>query len=223
MSPLNADSFRHDCYVASRRGHFLWGTFWGYLRCAWWGVNLGRGCRFHGRARFRRYPASRVAIGKNCTFLSSPSANLIGVNRPCLVSTMADQAEVQIGNNCGFSGTVIAAFKQIVLGDNVICGANTLITDSDWHPEDPRSGAPAPVLIGNNVWLGVNAVVLKGVTIGENSIIGAGSVVTRDIAANTVAAGNPCRVIRTLAAGDSSPAPFNEGDALLRGEHARPT
>jgi acetyltransferase-like isoleucine patch superfamily enzyme len=139
-----------------------------------------------------------VAVGDNCTFLSSPNANLIGVNRPCLVSTMAAEAEVRIGNDCGFSGTVIAAFKQIVLGDNVICGANTLITDSDWHPEDPRSGVPAPVVIGNNVWLGVNAIVLKGVRIGENSVIGAASVVTRDIPADVVAAGNPCEVIRPL-------------------------
>ncbi len=219
---MNADSFRHGLYVANRKRHFLWGTFWGYLRCAWWGVKLGHGCRFHGRARFRRYPASRVAVGENCTFLSSPNANLIGIDRPCLVSTMAAEAEVRIGNDCGLSGTVIAAFKQIILGDNVICGANTLITDSDWHPEDPRSGVPAPVLIGNNVWLGVNAIVLKGVSIGANSVIGAASVVTRDIPANAVAAGNPCKVIKTLAAGDSALAPFGEKGTWLRGEHARP-
>lgn len=164
-----------------------------------------------------------MAVGEHCTFLSSPNANLIGIDRPCLVSTMAAEAEVRIGNDCGFSGTVIAAFKQIVLGDNVICGANTLITDSDWHPEDPRSGVSAPVRIGTNVWLGVNAIVLKGVTIGENSIIGAASVVTRDIPANAVAAGNPCKVIKTLAAGNPSSAPFSESGALLRGEHARPT
>jgi acetyltransferase-like isoleucine patch superfamily enzyme len=139
-----------------------------------------------------------VLVGNDCTFLSSPNANLIGINHPCLVSTMTSTAEIELGNDCGFSGAVIAAFHKIVLGENVICGANTLITDSDWHPEDPRSGASAPVVIGNRVWLGVNVMVLKGVTIGENSVIGAGSVVTRDIPANTVAAGNPCKVIKSL-------------------------
>ena len=198
MFPLNADSFRHGFYVIGRRGHFLWGTFWGYLRCAWWGVQLGRGCRFHGRARFRRYPGSRVTIGEKCTFLSSPQGNLIGVNRPCMISTMTSRAQVQLGNACGFSGTVIAAFKQVVLGDEVICGANTLITDSDWHPEDPRSGLPLPVIIGNHVWLGVNATILKGVRVGDNSVIGACSVVTHDIPADVIAAGNPCKVIKPL-------------------------
>jgi acetyltransferase-like isoleucine patch superfamily enzyme len=139
-----------------------------------------------------------MSVGENCTFLSSPNANLIGINRPCLVSTMAPGAEVRIGNSCGFSGTVIAAFKEIVLGDRLICGANTLITDSDWHPEDPRSGVSKPVTIGNNVWLGVNATVLKGVSIGDNTVIGAGSIVTGDVPANVVAAGNPCAVIKPL-------------------------
>jgi acetyltransferase-like isoleucine patch superfamily enzyme len=198
---LNADFFRHGFYVADRKGRFLWGTFWGYFRCAWWGVNLGPGCRFHGRPYFRRYPGSRVTFGGNCTFLSSPNANLIGVNRPCLVSTMAPEAEIRVGKDCGFSGTVIAAFQQIILGQNVICGANTLITDSNWHPEDSRSGYPAPVIIEDNVWLGVNATVLKGVRIGENSVIGASSVVTRDIPANVIAAGNPCKSIRLLEPG----------------------
>jgi carbonic anhydrase/acetyltransferase-like protein (isoleucine patch superfamily) len=196
---LSADFLSHGFYVACRRSHFFWSTLRGYLRCAWWGIEIGRACRFHGGTYFRRYPGSRMTLGEACTFLSSPNANLIGINRPCMISTMSSEAEVQVGPGCGFSGTVIAAFKQIILGRNVICGANTLITDSDWHPEDPRAGTPAPVIIGNNVWLGVNATILKGVTIGENSVIGAQAVVTSDIPANVIAAGNPCKVIRSLA------------------------
>jgi hypothetical protein len=193
-----ADWIRHHVYVAERRAHFLWSTVGGYARCRWWGVRLGRGCQFHGRPYFRRYPGSRVSIGDQCCFLSSPNANLIGINRPCLISTMTAEAELRLGHGCGLSGTVIAAFQQIVLGDHVICGANTLITDSDWHPEDARSGQPAAVRIGSHVWLGVNAIVLKGVAIGDHSIIGAGSVVTRDIPAGVIAAGAPCKVIRPL-------------------------
>jgi len=155
---------------------------------------------FHGKTWFRRFPGSTISLGRDCQLLSSPTANLIGINRPCMISTMAANAEILIGNDCGFSGTVIAAFQSIVLGDHVICGANTLITDSNWHAEDPRSGLPAPVRIGNHVWLGVNATVLKGVTIGENAVIGAGSIVTTDIPANVIAAGNPCRVIKPLPA-----------------------
>ena len=117
-----------------------------------------------------------------------------------MISTMAREAQIRVGGGCGFSGTVIAAFKKISLGSKVICGANTLITDSDWHSEDPRAGAPSPIIIGDNVWLGVNATILKGVTIGDNSVIGANSLVTSDIPRDVVAAGNPCRVIRSLEA-----------------------
>jgi acetyltransferase-like isoleucine patch superfamily enzyme len=115
-----------------------------------------------------------------------------------MVSTLTEEANIQIGKNCGFSGTVIGAFTSIKLGDHVRCGANTLITDSDWHPDDPRVGASKPVIIGNNVWLGLNVVVLKGVEIGDNTVIGANSVVTKNIPANVIAAGNPCKEIAKL-------------------------
>jgi len=80
----------------------------------------------------------------------------------------------------------------------VRCGANTIITDSDWHTDDPRSGQDAPVILERNVWLGINVTVLKGVTVGENSVVGAGSLVTHSIPANVVAAGVPARVIRPV-------------------------
>lgn len=92
----------------------------------------------------------------------------------------------------------IWCFNQIRIDDNVRIGANCVITDGDAHLDDPRVGAPQPVHICENVWLGMNVTVLKGVTIGKNSLIGAGSVVTNDIPANVVAAGNPCKVIKQL-------------------------
>lgn len=202
---MNLDLCRHYVYVAERRAHFLWSTFFGYIQCAFWGVKVGSGCRFHGIASFRRFPGSAMSIGNNCNLLSSPCANRIGIDRPCILSTMSSSAKVRIGDNCGFSGTVIAAFQSIVLGDSVICGANTLITDSNWHPEDPRSGMPAPVRIEDNVWLGVNVIVLKGVSIGKNSVIGAGSVVASDVPSNVIAAGNPCRTIKPLAVPVATP------------------
>jgi NDP-sugar pyrophosphorylase family protein len=75
------------------------------------------------------------------------------------------------------------------------------ITDSDWHGIYDRLdyiGGSEPVVIGNNVWLGDSSIICKGTTIGDNSIIGAGSVVTKDIQANVIAAGNPAKVIRKL-------------------------
>lgn len=159
---------------------------------------MGKNNTFDGKCHFKRFPKSVFTIGDNCTFLSGHTSNLIGINRPCIISTVTETAVLEIGSNCGFSGTVIGAFSKIKIGDNVRCGANTLITDSDWHPEDTRVGPPNPVTIGNNVWLGVNVIVLKGVEIGENTVIGANSVVTKNIPANVIAAGNPCKEIAKL-------------------------
>lgn len=167
------------------------------LSALWWGVHLGSGCSFVGFTRFRRHPRTSILIGDNCEFRSSHVSNLIGVNRPCIISTLVEGARIEIGSGCGFSGTVIGCAANIVIEDNVRCGANTLITDSNWHGDDPRSGPDAPVRIEKNVWLGVNVTVLKGVTIGENTVVGAGSVVSRSLPPNAVAAGNPAKVVKT--------------------------
>lgn len=166
--------------------------------CKFKNIKLAKNVSFYGKIYLYRAPYSSITIGKKCTFRSKEHSNLIGINRKCSISTLSSNATIEIGNNCGFSGTVVGSFKSIKVGNNVRCGANTLITDSDWHSDDPRTGPPQEIVINDNVWLGVNAVVLKGVTIGKNSIIGANSVVVKDIPENVIAAGNPCRVIKSL-------------------------
>ena len=167
--------------------------------CLLRGVTLGKRTRFLGLAKIKRGNANSIVIGKECTFRSMTTSNLIGINRPCILSSLGvNGSSLTIGEGCGFSGTVVASFLKVTIGDSVRCGANTLITDSDWHLRDGRVANPQAVTIHDNVFLGANATVLKGVTIGENTIVGAGSVVTRDLPANVVAAGNPCKVIRPL-------------------------
>lgn len=166
------------------------------MGCKLRGISIGRGCKFYGLPRLVRSNESIIQIGKNCQFRSRSTSNLIGIRNPCILSTHLAGAKLIIGNSCGFSGTVIGSFMEVSIGNNVRCGANTVITDSDWHPDDPRTGEMKPVIIGDNVWLGYGVIVLKGVTIGENSLIGAGSVVVSDIPKNVMAAGNPCKVIK---------------------------
>ena len=161
-------------------------------------LRIGKHVSFYGKPFFRNHPGASIVINNYCTFRSKSTSNLIGINRPCMISTLTSEAEIIIGEKCGFSGTVIGAFLKIELEDNVRCGANTLITDSDWHTDDPRSGKSKPVFIRKNVWLGEGVKVLKGVTIGENSVIGAGSIVVKSIPANVIAAGNPCRIIKYI-------------------------
>lgn len=166
------------------------------------GIKYGKGIKFFGNAVAVRMVDSRIEIGNNCTFRSDFTSNLVGINRKCILTTLRKKAVILIGDNSGFSGTVIAAAGSIKIGNNVLCGANTTITDYDWHGLDPDKrfspAEPKPIVIEDNVWLGLNSLVLKGVTIGRNSVIGANSVVTKDIPANVIAAGNPCKVIREL-------------------------
>lgn len=172
------------------------------LCAAYWGVALGDGCSFYGKTLFRRAPASSLVIGERCIFRSALWSNQVGVDRPCQISTLRPGALLRVGATCGFSGTVLAAAESIVLGERVVCGANVTITDTDWHGvlPDMRREVPksAPVEIGNDVWIGLNVLVLKGVRIGQGSVIAAGSVVTRDVPEGVVAAGSPAVVVRDL-------------------------
>lgn len=113
------------------------------------------------------------------------------------------------GKHVHFGSNVYANFNltlvddtDIYVGDKVMFGPNVTVATAG-HPIDPELRYQAmqyniPVHIGENVWIGANAVVLPGITIGDNSVIGAGSVVTKDIPPNVVAVGNPCRVLREI-------------------------
>jgi acetyltransferase-like isoleucine patch superfamily enzyme len=166
-------------------------------------IHYGSNVRFWGTACMVRFPGSTISIGDKCSFRSDKNSNLIGVNRKCILSTHSKNASLQLGSNCGLSGTAIGCKERIVLGNDVLCGANTLITDFDWHGVQPDkrrgyTGDSKEIIIGNNVFIGYGSVILKGVTIGDNSVIGANSVVTRNIPANVIAGGNPCKVIKAL-------------------------
>jgi Acetyltransferase (isoleucine patch superfamily) len=120
---------------------------------------------------------------------------------------MAYGKNVHIGN-CFYANfnLVIVDDIDVYIGEHVMIAPNVTITPTG-HPVDPALRKPGtqfsiPVKIGNNVWIGSNAVILPGVTIGDNSVIGAGSVVTHDIPENVIAVGNPCRVLRKISEHD---------------------
>jgi acetyltransferase-like isoleucine patch superfamily enzyme len=168
------------------------------------GIRFGSGCDFYGIPITQRVYNSSIEIGNNCRFRSSPSSNLIGLNRKCTIATHKQGAQIKIGNRCGLSGAVIGCSELITIDDDVLFGANSLVTDFDWHVVNPKErhlsgrSKSKPVHIKRNVWLGYGAVVLKGVTIGENSVITANSVVVTNIPANVIAGGNPAKVIKEI-------------------------
>ena len=88
----------------------------------------------------------------------------------------------------------------ITLGDNCLVGHNVVFAtlNHGFAPEERQSMLPAPIVVGRNVWIGSNSTILQGVTIGDNSIIAAGSVVTKDVLANAIVASVPARFIRSI-------------------------
>ncbi len=167
-----------------------------HYRC--YGIKLGQKIKFYGSPKFNIRGTGKLIIGNNCRFRSRYGSNALGLNHPCMISVLGDKVKIEIGNNCGFSGNSIIAEVGVEIGNNLLCGANAIITDTDFHGKDFRSGPPKKVIIKDNVWIGMNSVILKGVTIGENSLIGANSVVTKSIPANVIATGSPCKVIKQL-------------------------
>lgn len=114
---------------------------------------------------------------------------------------------IEVGENFYASvNCIMLDVGKITIGDNVLFGPNVSIYTAGHpiHPESRNSGYEygIPVTIGSNVWIGGSCVILPGVSIGNNVVIGAGSVVTKDIPDNVCAAGNPCRVIREITDAD---------------------
>lgn len=169
-----------------------------------WVILFLKGIKCKGISYWNGFPyiskakGTNIYIGKKCRFASKKTSNLIGINHRCMISTVKGSSGISIGTSCGFSGVTIWCFKEVIIGNNVRVGANVTIMDGDCHQEDPRSGQDAPVVIEDNVWIGAGVLILKGVHIGRNSLIGAGSVVSKNIQENVIAAGNPCRAVRNL-------------------------
>lgn len=175
-----------------------------YLRCI--GVTISGRPNFVGIPIVSIAPESKIEISDQALLISRSFATALGVSHPLILRTLAKGALIKIGRNTGLSGATICAVKNVTIGSESLLGSDVLLTDTDFHPvaANARRSAiieeagSAPITIGCNVFIGARAIVLKGVSIGDNSVIGAGSVVSKSIPANVVAAGNPCRVIKHL-------------------------
>jgi len=132
-------------------------------------------------------------------------SNRVGLTNPVLLETF-ENGEIEIGNFSGGSAVVISSRAKVTVGEKVKLGGNVRIFDHDFHPvdaairrkgNDPMHIGSRPVVIGDEVFVGTNAMILKGVTIGARSIVAAGSVVTKNIPADEVWGGNPARRLKS--------------------------
>ncbi len=150
----------------------------------------------------RKGRGSIISIGKNFTACSDPRHNSLGVFQRVTIQTVGHGAIVRIGDNVGVSGCTITAAVSVSIGNHVLLGSGCLITDNDAHPIDPderrlggKGGCAIPIIIEDDVFVGARAIILKGVTIGKGSVIGAGAVVARSVPSFSVCVGNPAKIV----------------------------
>lgn len=123
--------------------------------------------------------------------------------------TVVNPSNVRVGRNCGINhGVFILGSNEIVIGDNVVLSARVMLIDAGLDLSHLGFDGIVPhvksyVRIEDGAWIGAGAIVLPGVTVGRRSVVGAGSVVTRDVPPNSIVAGNPARQIGSVPAGGS--------------------
>lgn len=202
---MTAQSWTKDLDVL-RSFRFALARLQGRMKLQAAGVVFGEKLNAIGAPVVERHPESEIRFGDDVMLISRSFATALGVNHPVVLRTLAPGAVIRMGDRVGISGGSICAASLVEIGDDTLLGANVTIADTDFHPlqaargrmQSRHSGGDCSVRIGRNVFIGTNATVWKGVSIGDHAVIGAGSVVTRDIPAECVAAGNPCRIVRML-------------------------
>jgi len=201
-------------WLLSKRLGLIWkfSTIAGRALAASVGVSVGQGTRFAGLPLFAVLRKGQIRIGARVVLASCSEATALGVTQPVILRCLTPQASITIGDDCGLSGTVICAARQVVIGKRCLAGANVTIFDTDFHPHEPenrRYAVPdwdkisAPVTIGDDVFLGTGAIIQKGVSIGHGAIVAARSVVVQDVPAMTIVGGHPAKVLRRLDEGEA--------------------
>ena len=174
--------------------HNVWRDSWAVLRGYWYlrSVNSrGPLIRIWGRPSIRNQGV--MVIGEKVRLASTIATTEL----------VTDGGRLEIGHHSFINyGCSIVATELVQIGANCTIGTHVIIMDNDFHRLEPehRNERPesAPVIIEDNVWLGARVIVLKGIRIGTGSVVGAGSIVNKDIPARSVAVGNPARVIRKV-------------------------
>ena len=175
-----------------------------WVRCL--GLQVGSGCSFAGLPIISRAPGAAVTLGNSVRILSRIESNPAGLPHPTILAALGEDSAIVIGDQTGISGASIVARSTITIGRHVLIGAGACIWDTDFHPlspnqrqEHPTEGARSgPIQIDHHAFIGARAIILKGVTIGWGAVVGAGAVVTKDVAPCDIVAGNPARVVGSV-------------------------
>lgn len=197
---MNSDESQHSSSDSIESGHWTDGELPANVR-------LGSNSIITGGHSFKRFLSKHevaLTVGTHCT--------LDGVH-----FAIGEQGRISIGDYCYFTNAVLLCELELSIGSYVVIGWNTTLADTDFHPMSPAQriadavacsplgkGQPRPavvqraITIEDDVWIGPNATILKGVRIGEGAFIEAGSLVTRDVPPRARMLGNPAQIIGTV-------------------------
>jgi acetyltransferase-like isoleucine patch superfamily enzyme len=165
-------------------------------------IPWGKGWRIHGRPVIQKHRHSNINIGSRLGLRSTVRSNPLGPNHPVILCTWNSGAVIEIGDHFAMTGGSIIAVEQIKIGNRVAVGANCTIMDTDFHPTNPeqrlihpQDAQSKPIVIEDDVFIGMNCLILKGVRVGKGAVIAAGSIVVKDVPPGVVVAGNPAKVV----------------------------
>lgn len=174
--------------------------------CAMWGIEYKRGLIFEGPIIISSRKKGQIKIERGCVFNARVSGNLAGMSRPTILDAHYSGSKIEIGEMSGFSSVTLSVRKNIRIGKRCKIGADTRIYDHDFHSLDPVVRASSQdqetirskeVVIGNDVFIGAQSIILKGTKIGDRSIIAAGSVIFGlDVPADSLVRGNPAQIYK---------------------------
>ena len=206
--PTLQDVFSYGYIYLQKMFSGFIGTMLLRIKAILFGIELGGGVVCYGPIHIMRAPGSIIKIGNNVSIVSSSRrCTASSLYAPTKFRTWSKSAKIIIEDNVGLNGTSISArSKTVIIGKGTMIAPNVVIMDSDYHalwPPENRVINPAferdrDVIIGKNVWIGSSCMILKGVTIGDNSVIAAGSIITKNIPSSVLAGGVPAKVIRNL-------------------------
>ena len=211
---MKCKQFISKLYRLPRKLRMKFYILWNRVKFKMNDIEFGMGLEVYNVVYLSKHPKAQMRIGRNLVITSGEAFNPLCRNIQASICLERSTSVIEIGDDTGFSSPSIWVKERITIGSRVKIGGDCILMDSDAHNLDYRirgggekvgriskdvlTAKTAPIVIEDDVLVGTRCIILKGVTIGARSVIGSGSIVTKSIPSDCIAAGNPCKVIKLL-------------------------